>query len=254
MISRDELRRMAARRKLNLGFLEKEYVLDLVLRSISADDELHQALVLKGGTALHKFYAAGRLSLDLDFTANRPVTIDELRPSVEVAEIDAVIAEHRTFHDALTITRLRYLGPLRYANSIKLDVSFREPVLLSPVDLAAESAFGDPFSVRVMQVAEIAAEKLRALSMRQTPRDVYDLWVIATRHLAAIPQIAQLTPHKLQAVGIAFDPTSIADHLAAVERVWKTDLAGLMVNVPEYSEVRQRLDPWLQEIFDAAFQ
>ena len=51
MVSRDELRRMAARRKLNLGLLEKEYVLDLVLRSLSAHEELRQVLVLKGGTA-----------------------------------------------------------------------------------------------------------------------------------------------------------------------------------------------------------
>lgn len=89
--------------------------------------------------------------------------------------------------------------------------------------------------------------------MRQTPRDVYDLWVIAARHLAAIPQIAQLTPLKLQAVGIALNPASIADHLAAVERVWKTDLAGLIADVPEYSEVMQTLDPWLHELFDASF-
>lgn len=40
-------------------------------------EELRQILVLKGGTALHKFHAATRLSLDLDFTASRPVTIDD---------------------------------------------------------------------------------------------------------------------------------------------------------------------------------
>lgn len=110
MVSRDELRRMAARRKLNLGLLEKEYVLDLVLRSLSAHEELRQVLVLKGGTALHKFYVGTRLSLDLDFTAIRPVTVEELRPAIEVADIGAVIAEHRAFHDALTVSRLRYWG------------------------------------------------------------------------------------------------------------------------------------------------
>lgn len=47
MVSRDDLRRMAARRKLNLGLLEKEYVLDLVLRSLSDHDQLRQVLVLK---------------------------------------------------------------------------------------------------------------------------------------------------------------------------------------------------------------
>lgn len=109
MVKRDELRRMAAWRKLNLGFVEKEYVLDLVLRSISAYEELRQTLVLKGGTALHKFHVAARLSLDLDFTASRPITIDGLRLAVEVAGIHVVVAEYKLFHDALTITRACYL-------------------------------------------------------------------------------------------------------------------------------------------------
>jgi len=252
MVSRDELRRMAARRKLNLGFVEKEYILDLVLRSISAHEELRQALVLKGGTALHKFHATTRLSLDLDFTASRPVTIDELRPAVEVAEIDAVVAEFKLFHDALTITRLRYLGPLSYVNSIKLDISFREPVLLTAIQMLAESPYGDGYPVRVMQVAEIAAEKLRAFSMRQAPRDVYDLWVIAQRDLAKVSAVAQLLPHKLSVVGIDLDQASVVRHLAAVESIWTTDLAGLMADIPPYPEVRQVLDPWLQEILDAA--
>ena len=241
---------MAARRKLNLGLLEKEYVLDLVLRSLSAHEELRQVLVLKGGTALHKFYVGTRLSLDLDFTAIRPVTVEELRPAIEVADIGAVIAEHRAFHDALTVGRLRYFGPLRYANSIKLDFSFREPVLLPPSDLMAASPYGTPFPVRVMQVTEIAAEKLRALSMRQAPRDVYDLWVIATRHLATASETAQLALRKLQTVGLALDPVAIAGHMAAVEQTWETDLAPLMGDVPEYSRVRNVLDPWLHELFD----
>ena len=251
MVKRDELRRMAARRKLNLGFVEKEYVLDLVLRSISAHEELRQTLVLKGGTALHTFHVAARLSLDLDFTASRPIPIDELRPAVEVAEIDAVVAEYKLFHDALTITRLRYLGPLSYVNSIKLDISFREPVLLAPVKMLAKSPYGDAYPVHVMQVAEIAAEKLRALAMRQAPRDVYDLWIIVGNNLAEASQVAQLVPRKLRVVGIDLDRVGIDRHLSAVAAVWTTDLAGLMAEVPPYPEVRQVLDPWLQELLDA---
>lgn len=250
MVSRDDLRRMAARRKLNLGLLEKEYVLDLVLRSLSAHDELRQVLVLKGGTALHKFHIGARLSLDLDFTADRPVTIEELRPAIEVTDIGAVVAEHRAFHDALTISRLRYLGPLGYANSIKVDFSFREPVLLPPSDLMAASPYGVPFPVRVMQVTEIAAEKLRALSMRQAPRDAYDLWIIAVHRLTTTSQVARLVPRKLQTAGLALDPFAIVRHLATVEQTWETDLSPLMGNVPVYSEVKKILISWLQDLFD----
>ena len=161
-----------------------------------------------------------------------------------------MIAEHRVFHDALTVSRLRYFGPLRYVNSIKLDFSFREPVLLLPSELMAASPYGVPFPVRVMQVTEIAAEKLRALSMRHAPRDVYDLWIIATHHLATASQTAPLVPRKLQTVGLALDLVAITGHLTAVEPTWETDLAPLMDDVPEYSQVRNVLDPWLQELFD----
>jgi predicted nucleotidyltransferase component of viral defense system len=102
-----------------------------------------------------------------------------------------------------------------------------------------------------MHVAEIAAEKLRALSMRQAPRDVYDLWVIAGHKLAEVSQVAQLVPRKLGVVGIDLDQAGIDRHLAAVEAIWTTDLAGLMADIPPYSEVRQVLDPWLQDLLDA---
>jgi predicted nucleotidyltransferase component of viral defense system len=119
ILTRDELRRMAARRRLNLGSLEKEYVLDLVLRSLSGHEELRQVLVLKGGTALNRFYLGARLSLDLDFTTTRPMTLAEVRPALEIAEIGATIAEYQAFHDALTVSRLRYVGPLEHANSVR---------------------------------------------------------------------------------------------------------------------------------------
>jgi len=249
IFSRDQLRRMAARRHLGLGVLEKEYILELVLRSISADEVLRQALVLKGGTALHHFYAGARLSLDLDFTATRPVTLDEIRPALELSELQAVIVEHQVFHDALTIKRLRYVGPLSYPNSIKVDLSFREPVLLSPLDLVVESPYGESFVVRMMQPAEIAAEKLRALSTRQAPRDVYDLWVIAARQLVDAQQIAALVPHKLAVVQVVMKPDVVMQHLAAVEPTWRSDLSALMTNVPDFAHVRSVLSPWLTDVF-----
>lgn len=54
--------------------------------------------------------------------------------------------------------------------------------------MLAKSPYGDAYPVHVMQVAEIAAEKLRALAMRQAPRDVYDLWIIVGNNLAEASQ------------------------------------------------------------------
>jgi hypothetical protein len=97
----------------------------------------------------------------------------------------------------------------------------------------------------------VSRDEMRALSMRQAPRDVYDLWVIAGHKLAEVSQVAELVPRKLGVVDIDLDQTGMARHLAAVESVWTTDLAGLMADIPPYPEVRQVLDPWLQGILVA---
>lgn len=249
ILSRDELRRLAVRRRLNLGALEKEYVLDLLLRSISRREDLRQVLVLKGGTALHRFFVGRRLSLDLDFTASRLVTVDELRSSLEIEELRAFIAEYRVFHDALTISRLKYVGPLNYANSVKIDISFRENVLLPPLDIAASSPYGDDFRFRVMQPTEIAAEKLRAITMRQAPRDVYDLWIIAEQQLADAQGIAALASVKLTTVGLELKPETIVQRIAAVESIWRNDLSLLTADVPEFDRVLAVLLPWLDRVF-----
>ena len=248
ILTRDTLRRMAARRRLNLGALEKEYVLDLVLRSLSAHETLREILVLKGGTALHRFYLGTRLSLDLDFTATKPVTLDEVQPALEITDVGATIAEYQPFHDALTIRRLRYVGPLGHPNSVKVDFSFREPLLLPPVDLISQAPYGDPFPLRVMQLAEIAAEKIRALSMREATRDVYDLWAIATRQLVDARVVAQLVPHKMETVHLALNLETLERHLGAVEAVWVSELRLLMADVPGFSQVAGALRPWLSAI------
>jgi len=66
---------------------------------------MRESLVLKGGTALHKLYLHRRLSLDLDFTALRPVTLEEVRPFLEVREIHGQVREHQVFHSPFCIVQ-----------------------------------------------------------------------------------------------------------------------------------------------------
>lgn len=82
MISRRELRKQAMRQGVALGALEKDYVLALILERLYSDPAWREALVFKGGTALNKVYKTPRLSLDLDFTARQPVSVDALLEDV----------------------------------------------------------------------------------------------------------------------------------------------------------------------------
>jgi predicted nucleotidyltransferase component of viral defense system len=131
MITRRELKQQAMRQGVALGALEKDYILTLILRHLYAEQAWHKTLVFKGGTALHKLYLGRRLSLDLDFTASEPVSLEAIRPVFEIAEIQGRIKDTHEYHDALTINRLGFVGPLQHPNSIKIDISFREEGAIS---------------------------------------------------------------------------------------------------------------------------
>jgi predicted nucleotidyltransferase component of viral defense system len=139
MISRRELRKQAMRQGVALGALEKDYVLALILERLYSDPDWHETLVFKGGTALNKVYKTQRLSLDLDFTARQPVSVDALRRVLEIPEIQGQIKDVHEYHDALTIDRLGFVGPLQHPNSIKVDISLREEVQVPPRQALVET-------------------------------------------------------------------------------------------------------------------
>jgi len=231
-----------------LAILERDYVLMCVLRAVFEHPVLDRSFVLKGGVALHRLYLHRRLSLDLDFTANWPIALNELQPVIELTELQATVKEYRTFPDALTIKRLRFVGPLGYPSSIKIDISFREKVILPPVGHLLATPYFEPFSVRVMQLAEIAAEKLRALSMRRAPRDLYDLWAMQRELEIDVAQIMRLLPAKLTTVGLTYDRATLLHHLAEAESTWESDLGSLMAQLPDFGQVAGELGAWLREL------
>ena len=68
MIRREELRRVAERKRISISNAEKDYLLEILLFAISQD--VGDRLILKGGTSLYKLYNLNRFSEDLDFTLN----------------------------------------------------------------------------------------------------------------------------------------------------------------------------------------
>ncbi|MCK4315298.1 MAG: nucleotidyl transferase AbiEii/AbiGii toxin family protein [Anaerolineae bacterium] len=231
-----------------LAILERDYVLMSVLRAIFEHPALDRLFVLKGGVALHRLYLHRRLSLDLDFTTNRPIMLNELQPVIELAELQAVVKEHQIFHDALTIKRLRFVGPLGYPSSIKIDISFREKVILPPVRHLLATPYFEPFPVRAMQLAEVAAEKLRALSMRHAPRDLYDLWAMLRELEIDVAQVTRLLPAKLATVSLTYDRATLLRQLAEAEATWESDLDPLMAQLPDFEQVADELGAWLKEL------
>jgi len=249
MITRRELRQQAMRQGVALGALEKDYILTLILHHLYAEDAWRETLVLKGGTALHKLYLGRRLSLDLDFTAQEPVSLEAIRPALEVPEIQGQIKDVREYHDALTIERLGFIGPLQYPNSIKVDISFREKVQLPPHQTALTNPYGPPFTVTCMALEEIMAEKIRAALMRRAPRDYFDMWLLLQREDIAFAMLPNLIRAKLDTVGRPYEPQSLWEEADVLQRVWTDDLHQLMRDVPPFDtmfrELRALFEEWM---------
>jgi len=178
--------------------IEKDYFASVLLRHLcsgSAD------LVFKGGTCLSKVYwDFSRLSEDLDFSV--PVARDATRGQRRAA---ASLIKHviSVIPDTLQVFRVeeaqrgfnlstQYVSVLSYqsqiaedAEKVKVEIGFREPLLLDAVVLEARTLLLDPvssqemipaFAVRAIAETEAYAEKARAALTRREPavRDFYD--------------------------------------------------------------------------------
>lgn len=187
--------------------IEKDYFCTVLLEHLAA--VAGGQLVFKGGTCLAKVHADFyRLSEDLDFVI--PMSIDASR-SERIKQAtglkEAVAALPRALpcfrvveplHGANESTQ--YIGSVGYVSTlgrqedtIKIEISLREPLLTPAVTGAARTILLDPVSgaplvpavpVRCISKTEAMAEKFRAALTRQEAaiRDFYDLDYAARKH------------------------------------------------------------------------
>jgi len=165
-----------------LQIAEKDYFLALVLQLIS-NSPLGDRLVFKGGTALHHCYLEQhRFSEDLDFSSGQlPVSLEDVE-RVLTSEEYLDIKKHFQSNATLKIERLRYTGPLGHPNSIKVEIDFLQNVLLPAQEVPYRNVWGLGFTVKVMDIREICAEKIRAMSDRARYRDFYDVFLLLETH------------------------------------------------------------------------
>lgn len=157
-----------------LAVVEKDYFLALVLQMIY-NSKLKDKLVFKGGTAIHHLYLDQlRFSEDLDFTALDTISISDLEEVIKPFDFLEIVKYYPSKF-ALKVERLKFVGPLGQANSIKLDVSFDQNLILPATEIDYRNIFKVPITVQAMALEEICAEKLRAINERARYRDFYDL-------------------------------------------------------------------------------
>jgi Uncharacterized conserved protein len=163
---------------------EKDYFLALITQIIF-HSPLGDKLVFKGGTAIHHCYLEqNRFSEDLDFSSNQVnLSLEEIRGMFTPVSFLAVKKDYQS-EATIKIERLQYTGPLTLPNSLTVEIDRLQNVLLPPKLMKYNNIWGLDFKVRVMDVREICAEKIRAMSDRARYRDFYDFFLLLeTQHI-----------------------------------------------------------------------
>lgn len=190
MLSRQQLELLNRKSfRYPLQIAEKDYILALVLQLIN-QSPLGNKLVFKGGTSLHHCYLEQqRFSEDLDFSSGQQSIsfkeVQEVLTSVDYL----TIKKHYQSTATIKIERLLYTGPIGFPNSIKLDIDVLQNVLLPVQEIPYRTAWGLEFPVRVMDIREICAEKIRAMSDRARYRDFFDVYLILKTHNLDLQEI-----------------------------------------------------------------
>ncbi len=197
LISRSQLERITRRR---LGYplqtAEKDYFLALALWVIERSP-LRNRLVFKGGTAIHHHYLPQlRFSEDLDFTSlDQDITLEEVVEAFEAYDFFSVKKQF-TSPATIKLTKLQYTGILVQPNHIKIEIDRRQNVVLPAQRRTYQNVWGLDVSAYVMDVREICAEKLRAMSDRARYRDFYDMYLLLRDINIAIDEVVALLRQK----------------------------------------------------------
>ena len=172
-----------------LHIAEKDYFLAQVLQII-ATSTTGKTFIFKGGTALHHCYLEQyRFSEDLDFSSNRtPLSIEAVRKIFDNIDYLNIKKDYLT-EATIKIEKLQYAGPLIQPNSLKVEIDFLQNVMLPPQTLAYQNVWGVDFTVAVMDIKEICAEKIRAMSDRARYRDFYDIYLLLEKYKLDLDEI-----------------------------------------------------------------
>ena len=200
VISKKEILDRTEVTNLNPHIIEKDYALGWLLAGISAHKEISSQWLFKGGTCLKKcYFETYRFSEDLDFTLKE-------KPHLNIKFLKNVFNEisqwiykktglefpnnsqdfdiYESPQGRLNCQgRLSYQGPISPRSGglprIKLDLTADEKMVLPSVQKQVCHPYSDYPEERLKVMAytyeETFAEKIRALSERASPRDLYDV-------------------------------------------------------------------------------
>jgi predicted nucleotidyltransferase component of viral defense system len=234
MISEAEIRRNAARMKVDPMVIDLDYSLGWFLLGLSKNDDLRAGLRFKGGTCLRKcYFPEYRFSEDLDFTMEKFLSASAIEtyfqqiaswvteqngPNFQVEPIRFEVIDDEYGSESYQ-ARVYYRGPLQWGGSprtIRIDVTRYEKLLLSPATQPIHHPYSDQGLFQGAELIcyaleEVMAEKLRAVGGQRrfaVSRDVYDISNLR-RAGVDMQKVKTVLPLKFQARGIPLSQISI---------------------------------------------
>jgi len=249
MLSRSELGRIAEMKHLTIRNAEKDYLLEFLLYSLSDD---RRSLIFKGGTALYKFYNLNRFSEDLDFDVigkrfDADKMIKKIIRNLELSGMQRPLPEKIEYSNETNI-RFAIRGPLydgskNSMSRVTLNISKRERPI-SPLEKLLVTTYPEipSFELSVLDVEEIAAEKIRCIITREKPRDIYDLWFLSKK---GITIDVSLVNKKLKIYKLTFNQKKFIEKVNEKQKMWKRDLQDLIIGtLPKFDEIVTELVDW----------
>lgn len=206
-----------------------------------------ESLCFKGGFVLRHVYGHERFSKDLDATRINPpkhkLDAAEVRDAIRSAGVKNLL----TFNPGVPATdsgrsldfdSIGYRGPIG-ADTIAVEVSYREDVILPPFIAAIGEPYYEPFQIPVLQLDEIVAEKLRTLAQRSRPTDLSDLAMVIGRHKIDDRRVRQLAEKKFELVKDGNVAERIIDRIHTMESDYDAAIAAVAPDAPSYAEAKK---------------
>ena len=205
MIPRHEIDAAARRRPgWDTQQVEQDIVLTRLMAEVANDEYLAEALVLKGGTCLHKLWLPEpwRYSKDLDYArtedtpmgpvfdalraAGRRVGLDDTRTRVSSGRLVSHVTYRADYADGATM-------------KITVDIPTSPPAVPARTQTRTLTVArpGGTTTAEIVTVTpeEMIASKAAAVFGRKQPRDAYDVWAATTAGLTTAQQAAARFQH-----------------------------------------------------------
>ncbi len=178
--------RIAASFGVGMEQVRRDHLISHVLAALAAEVPTEDVVFL-GGTALSRTHLVdGRLSEDIDLMTMRPRT--DTANQIESAVRRGLARSHGrpSWSPLLSLTKDARPAVLSVPDGTSVQVQLVNAAdypqwPTEVVDLEQRYSDAPPAALRVLTAAAFGAAKLTAWLDRRAPRDLYDMWALATR-------------------------------------------------------------------------